>query len=100
MRFLKYLMAGDSKQLEEISGKANTHSFFDPTRVQFLIAAIFLYTLFIIVSALFYFLFNTKDVQWDMYEIIVTALSLPYVITVFLTNIFCIFRGENGYDSF
>lgn len=74
------------------------HSIFDLTRIQFLVAIIAIWSLLVLFSASAYFFFGANGVQWDTYRLIVAILSAPYFITVLLTNIFCVFRGEKGYD--
>jgi hypothetical protein len=79
------------------------HSIFDRTRAQFLRVAFVTWVVLAILYALIYFpanvFFGTGNGRWDTYELIVAVLSLPYIATILLVNIFCVFRGEKGYDS-
>ncbi len=78
-------------------------SIFDLTRVQFLGSAILIWVVLAILFTLIYyfssFFSDAKDGLWDTYELIIFILSLPYVITIILVNIFCVFQGEKGYES-
>lgn len=77
-------------------------SIFDLTRAQFLGSAILIWVVLVILFALIYYLSNflagAREGRWDTYELIIAVLSLPYVITIVLVNIFCVFRGEKGYE--
>ena len=74
----------------------------DLTRFQFLSLVAVIWVILVIFFALFYYfshlLSGVGDGRWDTYGLIVAVCSLPYGITILLVNIFCVFRGERGYD--
>lgn len=75
-------------------------SIFDITRIQFFISAIVVWVVLVIAFALLWnFSSGAEYVAWGNYELAVVILSIPYVITVVLVNIFCVFRGESRYES-
>lgn len=83
-----------------VKGEFGVRSIFDITRIQFFVSAVAVWVVLAIVLALLWnFSSGAECVAWGEYELAVVILTLPYVITIVLVNIFCVFRRESGYES-